>query len=410
MSAWLTVVGMGADGPDGLPPAARALIDNAEVLVGGERHLALVDGLAARDRCEMIAWEFPLDATMATIAENHGRRVVVLATGDPMAYGIGSTLARRFDPEDLAIVPAPGAFSLAAARLAWPLDRCVCLTLHGRPIDLLAYHAQPGARLLILSHDGSTPAKVAARLTVLGYGPSRMSVLQNMGAADETRHDGNAEAWPAVGIADLNTIAVDCIAGPSALVYSHAPGLPDEAFLHDGQLTKRVVRAGTLAALVSLPGQHLWDLGAGSGAVAIEWLRAAQNAQGRGASAVAVERDPARSARIAENASRLGTPFLEIVTADIAAALPDLAPPDAVFIGGGLSTDGLIETAWQSLRPGGRLVANAVTLEGEQVLAGAHTTFGGNLSRIAVAHAEPVGAHTGWRQAMTVTQWSAVKS
>ncbi|MCZ6589863.1 MAG: precorrin-6y C5,15-methyltransferase (decarboxylating) subunit CbiE, partial [Alphaproteobacteria bacterium] len=327
MSAWLTVVGMGADGPDGLPPAARALIDNAEVLVGGERHLALVDGLAARDRCEMIAWEFPLDATMATIAENHGRRVVVLATGDPMAYGIGSTLARRFDPEDLAIVPAPGAFSLAAARLAWPLDRCVCLTLHGRPIDLLAYHAQPGARLLILSHDGSTPAKVAARLTGLGYGPSRMSVLQNMGAAGEACQDGSAEAWPAAEIADLNTIAVDCIAGATAQVHSHAPGLPDKAFLHDGQLTKRIVRAATLAVLAPLPGQHLWDLGAGSGAVAIEWLRAAQNAQGRGASAVAVERDPARAARIAENASRLGTPFLEIVTDDIAAALPDLAPP-----------------------------------------------------------------------------------
>lgn len=406
MSAWLTVLGLGADGPGGLTPTSRALIDNAELLVGGERHL----GLVANGHCEKVAWGFPLDATMETIAAHRGRRVVVLATGDPMAYGIGSTLARHFAPEDMAIVPAPGAFSLAAARLAWPLDRCVCLTLHGRPLDLLAYHAQPGARLLILSHDGLTPAKAAARLTELGYGPSHITVLQNMGAGDEARHEGSAEGWPEIDIADLNTIAVACVTGPNAQIYSHAPGLPDAAFLHDGQLTKRVVRAATLAALAPLPGQHLWDLGAGSGAIAIEWLRAAQDAQGRGASAVAVERDPARAARIAENASRLGTPFLEIVTADIATALPDLTPPDAVFLGGGLSIEGLVETAWQALNPGGRLVANAVTLEGEQVLASAHATFGGELSRIAVSNAEPVGERTGWRPAMPVTQWSVTKS
>lgn len=406
MSAWLTVVGLGADGPDGLPPASQAIIDNAELLVGGERHL----GLVANGSCEKVAWGFPLDETMATIADHRGKRVVVLATGDPMAYGIGSTLARHFATEDMAILPAPGAFSLAAARLAWSLDECVCLTLHGRPLDLLAYHAQPGARLLILSHDGSTPAKVAARLTELGYGPSRMSVLQNMGAAEEARYDGTAEAWADAVIADLNTLAVECIAGADAPIYPNTPGLPDDAFLHDGQLTKRTVRAATLAALAPLPDQHLWDLGAGSGAVAIEWLRAAQNAQGRGASAVAVEREPARSARIAENASRLGTPFLGIVTADIADALPDLAPPDAVFLGGGLSTERVVEIIWQALKPGGRLVANAVTLEGEQVLADAYGTFGGALSRIAVSHAEPVGERTGWRPAMTVTQLSAIKS
>lgn len=406
MSAWLTVIGLGADGPDGLPPASRTLIDNAELLIGGARHL----GLVVNGHCEKVAWGFPLDATMTTIAANRGRRVVVLATGDPMAYGIGSTLARHFTSEEMTIIPAPGAFSLAAARLAWPLDRCVCLTLHGRPLDLLAYHAQPGARLLILSHDGSTPAKVAARLTDLGFGPSRVSVLQNMGAGNEARFDSRADAWSAVDIADLNTIAVDCVAGPDAHILSHAPGLPDGAFLHDGQLTKRVVRAATLAALAPLPGQHLWDLGAGSGAVAIEWLRAAQDAQGRGASAVAVERNRERAARIAENARRLGTPFLEVVTADIGAALPDLAPPDAVFIGGGLTSDGLVETIWRALKPGGRLVANAVTLEGEQVLVAAHGTVGGELSRIALSRAEPVGARTGWRAAMTVTQWSITKA
>ncbi len=406
MNAWLTVVGLGADGPDGLPPTTRALIDNAELLVGGERHL----GLISNSHCEKVVWGFPLDATMATIAENRSKRVVVLATGDPMAYGIGSTLARFFVPEDMTIMPAPGAFSLAAARMAWPLDCCVCLTLHGRPIDLLAYHAQSGARLLILSHDGSTPAKVAARLTELGFAPSQITVLQNMGTEDETRHNATAEAWSATGIADLNTIAIECLTGSGAQVNSHVPGLPDSAFLHDSQLTKRVVRAATLATLAPLPGQHLWDLGAGSGSIAIEWLRAAQNAQGLGASAAAVERDRERAARIAENASRLGTPFLEIITADIATALPNLAPPDAVFIGGGLSNKRLVETVWQALKPGGRIVSNAVTLESEQVLAAAHASFGGELSRIAVSNAEPVGEHTGWRTAMTVTQWSVTKA
>ena len=406
MSAWLTVLGIGADGPASLTPAARAMIENAEILVGGERHLALV----ANGGCEKIAWGTPLDATVKTIDSHRGKRVVVLATGDPMAYGIGTTLARRFAPEELAIIPAPGAFSLAAARLAWPLETCTCLTLHGRPLDLLAYHAQPGVRLLILSHDGSTPAKVARRLSELGFGASRLTVLENMGAADEARHDAAAEMWPERPVADLNTISVECVAGSTATVYSHAPGLPDDAFLHDGQLTKRVVRAATLAVLAPLPGQHLWDLGAGSGAVAIEWLRAVQNAQGRGATAVAVERDPARAARIAENASRLGTPFLEIQTADIAAALPDLAPPDAIFIGGGLGTEGLVGLVWERLNPGGRLVANAVTLEGEQTLADAHAKFGGALARIAVSYAEPVGDRTGWRPAMTVTQLCMVKS
>lgn len=405
MSAWLTVVGLGADGPEGLPPASHAFIDNAEILVGGARHLALIPG----NDCKKVAWTFPLDTTMAEIAANRGKRVVVLATGDPMAYGIGSTLARHFEPAEMAIISAPGAFSLAAAQMAWPLDNCVCMTLHGRPLELLAYHAQPNVRLLILSHDGTTPTKVATRLTELGYGPSQISVLENMGAPNEARHDGVADAWVQAGSADLNTIAVHCVPEPNAPTYTHAPGLPDDAFLHDGQLTKRTVRAATLAALVPLPGQHLWDLGAGSGAVAIEWLRAAQNAQGQGASAVAVERDPARSARVAENANRLGTPFLEIINADIATALPDLSPPDAVFIGGGLSTEGLVPTAWEALKPGGRLVANAVTLEGEHVLADAYAKFGGDLSRIAVSHAAPVGQRTGWRPAMQVTHWHVVK-
>jgi precorrin-6Y C5,15-methyltransferase (decarboxylating) len=405
VSAWLSVVGLGADGPASLPPALRTLIETAEVLVGGARHLAL----AGNNRAERLIWRLPLDEVMAEIAARRGRRVVVLATGDPMTYGIGSTLVRHFTPDEMVVLPAPGAFSLAAARLGWPLDETVCLTLHGRPLDLLNHHLLPGARLLVLSHDGSTPAAVAKRLRDAGYGASRLTVLENMGAAGEARHEATADAFVMPCAADLNTLAVECGAGPDARILPHVPGLPDDAFEHDGTITKRIVRAATIAALAPLPRQTLWDLGAGSGSVAIEWLRAVQNAQGKGATAIAVEGDPARAAMIARNAAALGTPFLDIRTAKIAAALPRLPDPDAVFVGGGLSNPHLVDVVWRRLKPGGRLVANAVTLEGENVLARAYGTYGGDLVRIATSHAEPVGAFTGWRSAMVVTQWVAEK-
>jgi len=406
MSAWLNIVGVGADGLTGLPTASRTLVETAELIVGGARHLAMVENSAARK----IAWEFPLDGLVQEITAARAHRVVVLATGDPMAFGIGSTLARHFDAGDMTILPAPGAFSLAAARLAWPLHGCTCLTAHGRPLDLLNYHLHPGRRLLILSHDGTTPASIAGLLRDAGFGPSQMTVLENMGRDDENRHDATADDWTVANVQDLNTVAVECIAGPDARIFPRIPGLPDDAFVHDGQLTKQIVRAATVAALAPLPGQTLWDLGAGCASVAIEWLRAAQDIQGQGATAIAVERDAERCAMAAQNAARLGTPFLDIVHGDTAQAISALADPDTVFIGGGLSgADQLIETVWQHLRPGGRLVANVVTLEGERALLDAHAEYGGELARIAISHAEPVGGLTGWRPAMPVTQWRAVK-
>lgn len=404
-TAWLTVLGIGADGPEGVPPAARALISSAEVLVGGERHLAL----AGNSDAEQIRWSLPLEGVMDAIAAHRGRRVVVLATGDPMAFGIGATLARHFTPAEMTILPAPGAFSLAASRLAWPLQSCVCMTLHGRPLELVNAQLLPGARLLILSHDGTTPATLAAHLRDVGYGASRMTVLVDMGTPEEQRIDATARDWPDGPVGDLNTIAVDCVADAGTRPLPRVSGLPDDAFEHDGQMTKRVVRAATLAALAPVPGQTLWDLGAGSGSVAIEWLRAAQDVQGQGARAVAVERDGERAARIARNADRLGTPFLEIVQAEIAAALPDLPDPDSVFLGGGLTSSGIVDAILNRLAPGGRLVANAVTIEGEAVLLAAHAAHGGELTRIAVSQADAVGARTGWRAAMPVTQWSHVK-
>lgn len=400
MTPWLSVVGLGEDGLEGLSPAARALVNGAEVLVGGARHLAKLP-LDGRER---LSWPRPLTALLDTLAQRRGRRTCVLATGDPMWYGVGVTLAKRFTLEETVIVPAPSAFSLACARLGWPLTEVETLTLHGRPLETLHPYLQPDAKLVLLSDDGETPAKVAEVLVARGYGDSRLVVLEHMGGPKERAEIGRAADWGSRRVADLNTVAVDCVAGHDAVLLSRMPGLPDEAFRNDGQLTKREIRAATLAALAPVPGQLLWDVGAGCGSVAIEWMRAAP--RGR---AVAVERNRDRIALIAANATALGTPGLDVVEGDAPAALSGLDPPDAVFIGGGAASDGVFETCWEALKGGGRLVANVVTLEGEQSLAAWRGRAGGELCRIAVARAAAVGPFTGWRPLMPVTQFAAVK-
>lgn len=400
MSRWLSVVGLGEDGLDGLSPAARVLVGSAEVLVGGKRHLALVPNGAG----ERLTWPTPLVDLLPEIERRRGRRVCVLATGDPLCYGVAKTLLRAFSRDDMEILPAPSAFSLACARMCWSLPDCETLTLHGRPLELLVPSLQPGARVLLLSNDGGTAAKVAALLRNRGFGGSRMTVLEHMGGPEERRIEGPASDWDDTPRADLNTIALDCEAGSGAVYYPTLAGLPDEAFDHDGQITKREVRAATLAALAPVPGQLLWDVGAGAGSVAIEWLRAH-----RANRAVAIERKPERAARIAANASALGTPLLQIATGAAPAALDDLEAPDAVFVGGGLSDVAILETCWSLLKPRGRLVANAVTLEGEQALMEWRRKNGGALTRIAVSRAEPVGPFSGWRPLMPVTQLAAVK-
>jgi len=397
--AWIAVVGLTEAGLDALQPEARALVDEAEVLIGGARHLAMVpDGHPA----ERATWKTPLSDTIDDIRAMKGRRVCVLATGDPMHFGIGVTLANEFGPKALTVIPAPGAFSLAAARLGWPLDRVDCLTLHGRSLDLLNLHLRPGARLLVLSNDGATPAAVAARLRELGYGSSAITVFEHMGGDKEAHRRGTADGWDDSPCADFNTVAVACDAGLQARRLSRAAGLPDDAFQHDGQLTKRAVRAATLAALAPHPDELLWDVGAGCGSIAIEWMRA-------GGRAVAIEKDPARTELVRRNAAALGTPLLQIVQGSAPNALAPLEAPDAVFIGGGIATDGIAETCWDRLVPGGRLVANAVTAEGESRLFALCRGLGGEMSRIAVSNLVPVGAFHGWKPHMPVTQWTAVK-
>ena len=399
MSAWLHIVGIGEDGVAALPAAARNLIDNAEVLIGGDRHLSMVseDHPAERHR-----WESPLRKTAARLGTLCGQRVVVLATGDPMSYGIGVTLTREFGTEAISVLPAPGAFSLAAARMGWPLHEVECLTLHGRPLELLNLHLRPGGRLLILSENGGTPALIAKLLCKKGYGPSAMTIFEHMGGAAEAAHTGTAETWGERCTANLNTVAVNCAADTDARILGRTPGLPDAVFVNDGQLTKREVRAATLAALIPQPGTVLWDVGAGCGSVAIEWMRA-------GGKAVAIERNADRCAAIAQNAASLGTPTLDIVTDEAPGALNGLPAPDAVFIGGGISAEGLAETCWDALPAGGRLVANTVTLEGEAILNTLHDGWGGTLTRIGISHAESVGRFRAWSPLRMVTQLQAVK-
>jgi precorrin-6Y C5,15-methyltransferase (decarboxylating) len=400
MSAWLSVVGIGEDGVEGLSGAARALIASAELLVGGERHLAMVP----EGGCPRIAWRQPLVGTLEEISQRSGHRVVVLASGDPLCYGVAATLARRFPPAEMLVLPQPSAFSLAAARLLWPLEECVTLSLHARPLETLRLHLAPGARLLALTADGDTPLQVAQLLRAAGWGPSGMTVFAHMGGPRERRIDGIAEQWPMGRVAALNTLAIECLPGPKARPLSRLAGLPDDAFEHDGKLTKRAVRAATLAALAPVPGELLWDIGAGGGSIAIEWLRAS-----RALRAIAIERDAARSAMMARNAAALGVPELRIVQGRAPEALGDLPPPDAVFLGGGVGDPALFDAAWQALKPGGRLVANAITLEAEAQLLARHEALAGELTRLAVSRAEPVGRYRGWRPLMTVTQLALVK-
>lgn len=400
MTPWLSIVGLGEDGLGGLDLAARALVDRAEVLVGGTRHLAMVP----EDARERLTWTSPIHELVEEIERRRGQKICVLATGDPMAYGIGVTLARRVDRAEMVIVPGASAFSLAAARLGWSLAEVDCLTLHGRPLELLHAYLQPDAKLLLLSENRETPGQVAALLKARGYGGSRLTVLEHMGGDKERVIDGRAEGWSQADLADLNTIAVTCVAGPGAALLPRSPGLPDGAFHNDGQLTKREVRAVTLAALAPVPGQLLWDVGAGCGSVAIEWMRAAPRTR-----AIAIERRQDRLSFITENAAALGAPKLDIVEGDVPAALAGLAAPDAIFIGGGATAEGLFETCWQALKSGGRLVANVVTLEGEQAVASWREIVGGDLTRIAVSRADAVGPFTGWRPLMPVTTFSVTK-
>ncbi|GAB2690666.1 precorrin-6y C5,15-methyltransferase (decarboxylating) subunit CbiE [Kitasatospora kifunensis] len=399
----VTVVGIGADGWDGLATISREALTAAEVVIGGPRQLAL---LPATVTAERIAWPSPLRPAVPGLFAAHAeRRVAVLASGDPMFFGIGRTLSEELGAERLRVLPHPSSVSYACARLGWALEETSTVSLVGRDTATLVGALFDGQRLLVLSANASTPATVAALLREHGFGPSELHVLEQLGGPGERAVSGTAEGWTQQPGDPLNIVAVNCRADRQerrrpALV----PGLVDELYDSDGQLTKRHVRAATLATLAPAPGELLWDIGGGSGSIAIEWLRAHRSCQ-----AVSVERDPVRAERITRNAAALGVPRLRVVTGAAPAALAELPKPDVVFIGGGLTAPGLLAACWAALGPGGRLVANTVTLESEALLTEWYRRHGGELLRLAVAHAVPVGGFTGWRQAMPVTQWSVRK-
>ncbi|MGW2345467.1 precorrin-6y C5,15-methyltransferase (decarboxylating) subunit CbiE [Streptomyces sp. NPDC001661] len=399
----VTVVGIGADGWPGLPEASREALRAADTVVGGPRQLDLLPPECAGER---VPWPSPLrPAVPGLLAHHAGRRVAVLASGDPMFYGIGRTLVETVGADALHVLPHPSSVSYACARLGRPVEETEVVTLVGRPADRLAAALHHGRRVLVLSAGADTPAEVAKLLTDRGFGPSRLTVLERLGAEEESSYEGVAEAWTHAPGDPLNVIAVDCRRAPDALRLGAVPGLPDAAYENDGQLTKRHVRAATLAALAPAPGELLWDIGGGSGSIGIEWLRTHPSCR-----AYAVERDGERAARIGRNAARLGVPGLTVVTGPAPAALAELPSPEAVFIGGGLTAPGLLDACWDALAPGGRLVANTVTLESEALLADWYRSHGGELVKLSVAHAVPVGGFTGWRQAMPVTQWSVTKT
>jgi precorrin-6Y C5,15-methyltransferase (decarboxylating) len=340
---------------------------------------------------------------LAQVASHRGTRTIILASGDPMWFGIGATLTRHLDASEFDIHPAPSSFQLAAARLRWPLQHVATLSLHGRPAELIHLHVAPGARILALTTDASTAPHVAKLLSDRGYPRSVLTVLADLGGPDERIVSAEALGF-ALDPGPFYVLAVDCVADPGAPLLSAVPGLPDDAFVSDGQLTKREVRAATLAKLAPYPGALLWDVGAGCGSIAIEWMRAA-----RDATAIAFEREGERLQMIAVNAGRLGVPTLRIENGDAPQSFAGMPAPDAVFLGGGVSDDALFHAAWSALRRGGRFVANAVTVDGEQALYARHARLGGDLARIDVASLDAVGAHRVLRPRMAVTQWSATK-
>ncbi|MCP6759504.1 MAG: precorrin-6y C5,15-methyltransferase (decarboxylating) subunit CbiE [Fischerella sp. CENA71] len=399
---WLSVVGIGEDGLSGLSAIAHSILQNAEVIVGGSRHLAM---LPANDKCEKIIWSSPINISVEEILRRRGQSVCVLASGDPMCFGIGVTLRRSIPMTEMIIIPAPSSFSLACARLGWSLTEVETLSLNARPPALLQSVIYPGARLLILSEGKQTPVIVAEILTKRGFSDSKISVLERMGGSQERIIEGTAASWKTTEVADLNTIAVECIADPGVVGLSRLAGLPDDVYHHDGQLTKREVRAITLAALAPVPAQLLWDVGAGCGSIGIEWMRTHARCR-----AIAIEQNPTRLQYIVDNATALGTPNLQIIHGKVPTALKDLPQPDAIFIGGGATAPGLFEVCWQALRSGGRLVANAVTIESEQKLLQWHNQVGGELMRVAVQRIAPIGGFLGWKPMTPVTQWVVVKS
>jgi precorrin-6B C5,15-methyltransferase / cobalt-precorrin-6B C5,C15-methyltransferase len=397
---WLTIIGIGEDGWDGLLARAREAVHAAAHIIGSTRTLAMLPTTNAKHH----EWPQPFSAVVEQLKPLAGQPTVILATGDPMNFGVARKILTFIPKAEVTIIPHISAFSHAAARMGWSLPDCDCFTIHGRPAANVEAFIQPDARLLMLTEDETSIAEVCRRLMSRGFESSEVTVLENLGGARERITNFTALANPALEWSPLNTLAIHCKAGPTAKIWSRVPGLPDDVFQHDGKITKREVRAATLAALGPAPDQILWDVGAGSGAIGIEWMRST-----RGCEAFAIEPLEDRRAMIAANADQLGTPRLKIIPHAAPQAYANLPRPHAVFIGGGISVHGTFEGAWEALLPGGRMVANVVTIEGEMHLCDLQEKHGGELVRMETSVLTKVGPHRALKPRMAVTQWRAVK-
>lgn len=391
---WLTVIGLGEDGPAGLSPASRSALEAAEIVFGPPRHLALLQDLSAETR----AWPVPFADGLPMLDALQGRRVAVLASGDPFWFGAGSVLVRRYGVAAVTTLPAPSTFSHAAARMGWPLEETLCLGLHGAPLSRLRPHLAPGQRAIVLLRDGAAVHDLAAYLGEHGFGQTTLTVLEALGGPRETITRTTASNLGDAAFQHPVAVALEIAGAGPAL--PRTAGRPDTLFEHDGQITKRQVRALTLSALAPRYGEHLWDIGGGAGSIAIEWCLAHAST-----GATVIEADATRVDRIRANADRFGVDRLTVIHATAPDGLNDLPPPQAVFIGGGLS-DTLLHTITRAVPRGTRLVANAVTLDSEAVLVAHHATHGGSLSRIALSSAEPLGGRHGWKAVYPVVQWS----
>ena len=398
---WLAILGIGEDGVEGLTRQARALVEEAALVVGGARHLALAEPLI---RGERLPWPSPMSSAFPAILARRGQPVVVLASGDPHCYGVGSALQAVVPAAETLCLPAPSAFSLACARLGWALQDVTTLSFCGRPLEAILPRLQPGARILALSADAATPGALAALLCRYRFGASVLHVLEALGGPRERIRACTAEVGPPDDVGPLNLVAVEAVAAADARVIPLAGGLPDAAFEHDGQITKREIRAVTLSALAPCAGELLWDIGCGSGSVAIEWSLCHPANR-----AIAVEARPERAARAARNALALGAIGVRMVAGEAPAALTGLPVPDAVFIGGGAQDAGLLDAAWDALRSGGRIVVNAIALDTQTLLFATQAQLGGTLTRFAVERLDLVGPMRAFRPAMPVVQWTAVK-
>jgi precorrin-6B C5,15-methyltransferase / cobalt-precorrin-6B C5,C15-methyltransferase len=401
MTPWLNIIGIGEEGWLGLSSKAQRAVKTAQHIIGSTRTLAMLPAVQATHH----EWPQPFSAVVEQLKPLQGHSTVILATGDPMNYGVARKILTFIPKSEVTITPHLSAFSLAASRMGWSLPDCDCFTIHGRPAANVETYIQPQARLLILTENETSVAEVCRRLIARGFENSVVTVLENLNGPREHTSTFTANAAPAREWSPLNTLAVQCKASPHAKIWSRLAGLPDDAFVHDGKMTKREVRATTLAALAPCPDQLLWDVGAGCGSIGIEWMRST-----RGCEAIAIEPLADRRTMIETNADQLGTPRLKIVPGVAPDVLTDLPAPDAIFIGGGIDHSGVFEACWQALKSGGNLVVNAVTLEGDRKLITLQELHGGDLVRIDVATLTHVGDLRALRPRMSVLQWRIRKS